>query len=172
MISVYREKKVFFMEGFMYQFHPQHNRLKEIVASGEIGEVKSVRVSLSFFLENQTENIRMNSSLGGGSLYDVGCYCIHAIRHLNGSEPVRVIASNRIHPVYQVDTCITGMLEVDNGITALFDAAMDRVKTETYELIGTKGMIEVKRAFTPHLFQSDGILVVTNENGEERSEHL
>ncbi|MCP3763653.1 hypothetical protein NLX67_14855 [Domibacillus sp. A3M-37] len=83
-----------------------------------------------------------------------------------------MIASNRIHPVYQVDTCITGMLELDNGITALFDAGMDRVKTETYELIDTKGMIEVKIALTTHLFQGDGILVVTNENGEERSEHL
>ncbi|MCP3763652.1 Gfo/Idh/MocA family oxidoreductase [Domibacillus sp. A3M-37] len=68
MISVCRENKVLFMEGFMYQFHPQHNRLKEIVATGEIGEVKSVRLGLSFFLENKNKNIRINSSLGGGSL--------------------------------------------------------------------------------------------------------
>lgn len=77
----------------MYQFHPQHQRVKEILISGEIGEVNIMKVSLSFYLENQNENIRMRPELGGGSLYDIGCYCIHSIRNILNTEPNRIFAS-------------------------------------------------------------------------------
>ncbi|MCJ7992512.1 hypothetical protein MUB15_31175 [Priestia sp. OVS21] len=48
----------------MYQFHPQHQRVKEIIASGEIGDVKTMKATLSSYLENQNGNIRMNGELG------------------------------------------------------------------------------------------------------------
>ncbi|OXS75058.1 Gfo/Idh/MocA family protein [Domibacillus enclensis] len=172
MLTVCIKNNVLFLEGFMYRFHPQHQRVREIIESGEIGEVKAMRVSLSFTLDDQADNIRTNPALGGGSLYDVGCYCIHAIRNLTRSEPMRVAASRSMHPVHKVDSTMTGMMEMENGVTALFDAAMDRMKTDKYELIGTNGMIEVERAFTPHLFAGEGVITVTNEKGEKRNESL
>lgn len=60
MIEVCKKNNVMFMEAFMYQFHPRHQRVKEIIASGEIGESKLMKVSLSFYLGNQVGNIRMN----------------------------------------------------------------------------------------------------------------
>ena len=105
MIEVCRKNSVMFMEGFMYQFHPQHKRVKEIIASGEIGEVKMMRASLSFFLEDQIGNIRMNQKLGGGSIYDVGCYCIHSIRNILDTEPKRVFASAQNDISNEVDIC-------------------------------------------------------------------
>lgn len=65
MIETCKKNNVMFMEGFMYQFHPQHQRVKEILTSGEIGKVKIMKVSLSFYLENHAENIRMRPDLGG-----------------------------------------------------------------------------------------------------------
>ncbi|WP_046179528.1 Gfo/Idh/MocA family protein [Domibacillus tundrae] len=172
MIDVCKENNVMFLEAFMYQFHPQHQRVKEIVASGEIGEVKSMRVSLSFFLGDQGENIRMNQALGGGALYDVGCYCVHSIRNLLGAEPARVFVSTQNDANNQVDLSAAGILEFDNGMTAVFDTAMNRTRTGEYELIGTKGTIRVPRAYIPHMFNGEGHVIVTNESGDYRTEHL
>lgn len=60
---------------------------------------------------------------------------------------------------------------MENGVTALFDAAMDRMKTDKYDLIGTHGMSEVGRAFIPHLFEGAGFIAVTNEKEEKRNEY-
>ncbi|MBM7654930.1 putative dehydrogenase [Neobacillus cucumis] len=56
----------------MYQFHPQHQRVRDIITSGEIGDVKLMRSSFSFYLESRDEKIRVDKIKGGGSIYDVG----------------------------------------------------------------------------------------------------
>src|SRR5699024_11387287 len=84
------------MEALMYQFHPQHQRVKDIIASGEIGEMKLIRANFSFLLEQLEGNIRMDRSLGGGSLYDIGCYCIHIIRYITNSEPIKCYSISKI----------------------------------------------------------------------------
>src|SRR5690625_2330163 len=70
------ENNVLFMEAFMYYFHPQHNRVKEIIDTGEIGEVTFMQAGFSFYLaeERRAHNIRMSGEKGGGSIYDIGCY--------------------------------------------------------------------------------------------------
>jgi xylose dehydrogenase (NAD/NADP) len=172
MIEVCKKNGVIFMEAFMYQFHPQHQRVKEIIASGEIGELKIMKVSLSFFLENQAGNIRMKTDLGGGSLYDVGCYCIHSIRNIIGAEPKRVFASSQKDPNGQVDMSVAGIMEFNNGITALFDAAMDRTRVDYYEIIGTNGSIRVPRAFVPQMYGGEAPIVIHTEDGIHREEKL
>ena len=170
MIEVCKKNSVMFMEGFMYQFHPQHKRVKEIIASGEIGEVKIMRVSLSFFLEDQIGNIRMNQKLGGGSIYDVGCYCIHSIRNILNTEPKRVFASTQNDISNQVDMSVTGIIELENGIIAEFDAAMDRTRVGQYEIIGTKGTVQAPRAFIPQ--NGNAHIVIVGESGNYRVEDL
>lgn len=172
MVDVCKKNEVKFMEAFMYQFHPQHQRVKEIIASGEIGKLKTMRVSLSFFLPDQDSNFRMKQELGGGSLYDVGCYCIHSIRNILGEEPNRVFATTKNDPNNQVDISVTGVMDFDEGLTATFDAAMDRTRVGHYELIGTKGSIQVVRAFTPQMFNGEGHIIVNEENGNYRVENI
>jgi xylose dehydrogenase (NAD/NADP) len=172
MIEVCKKNSVIFLEAFMYQFHPQHQRVKEILASGEIGELKIMRVSLSFYLENKNGNIRMNQELGGGSLYDLGCYCIHSIRNVLSSEPIRIFASAQKDPEGQVDMSVAGIMELNNGMTALFDAAMDRTRRDHYEIVGTKGSIQVPRAFVPHLSNGEARIVVNTKDGMYREEKL
>jgi predicted dehydrogenase len=172
MIEVCKKNSVLFMEAFMYQFHPQHQRVKDIIASGEIGELKIMKTSLSFYLEDQAGNIRVKPELGGGSLYDVGCYCIHSIRDVLSAEPSRVYASMKKNPDSHVDMSVVGVLDFDNGVTALFDAAMDRTRIDYYEIIGTKGSIRVPNAFVPHFNNGEAHIVINTEAGKYREEKL
>ncbi|MBG9813162.1 oxidoreductase [Bacillus endophyticus] len=171
-IETCKKNNVMFMEAFMYQFHPQHQRVKEILISGEIGEVNIMKVSLSFYLENQNENIRMRQELGGGSLYDVGCYCIHSIRNILNTEPNRIFASQQKDVKGQVDMSVVCFMELDNGMTAVFDAAMDRAQIDYYEIIGTKGSIRVPKAFIPQMYNGEAQIIVNTTDGAYREEKV
>src|SRR6266545_2154521 len=76
------------MEAFMYRHHPQTKKLQEVVAAGAIGELRHLRSSFSFTLDNP-EDVRLAPELDGGSLMDVGCYCLSISRLLAG-EPEQV----------------------------------------------------------------------------------
>ncbi len=160
MVQICREHNVKFMEGFMYQFHPQHERVKEIITSGEIGEVKLIRASHSYYMENRDTNIRMGKEMGGGSLYDVGCYAIHAIRNISQSEPTVVQAHAEKDPASGIDLSAHGYLHLANGITALFDCSFDMTRRQEYEVIGTKGTINVPFAFRPDFNGQIGLVIV------------
>ena len=171
MVEFCREKNVKFMEAFMYQFHPQHERVREIIKSGEIGEVKYMRASFSFFLAQHEGNIKMDPNKGGGSVYDVGCYAIHAIRNILNAEPVEVQVHANIDADYQVDTSAFGYMQMDNGVRAHFDCSFDMVFRAEYEVIGTEGQIKVPRAFRPDNHGGEGLIIVQKE-GVTREERI
>ncbi|WP_138419496.1 Gfo/Idh/MocA family protein [Aquibacillus sediminis] len=163
--------KVTFMEAFMYQFHPQHQLVKEWIQAGEIGDVAFARASFSFVL-NDGSNIRMNSDLGGGSLYDIGCYTIHSLRHVLDEEPTNVYASAKLHPELNVDTTVAGVLNFASGIRASFDCSFASIPRNEYEIIGSKGKIEVKGAYRPDQNEDgNGSVRLIKDNNEviERS---
>ncbi|MFD1064963.1 Gfo/Idh/MocA family protein [Oceanobacillus locisalsi] len=171
MMQVCEENNVIFMESFMYQFHPQHNRVKEVIHSGEIGEVKHMNSDLSFVLHSLEGNIRSDRNLGGGSLYDLGCYQIHAIRMILGEEPVRVFGMEQLYDSYDVDQAAAVTMEMESGLLASFNCSMNMAGRQTYEVVGTKGKITVSKAYVPH---EDGIgkLTVDREDGHHREEIL
>lgn len=168
MVAICDEYNVKFMEAFMYQFHPMNQRVRDIIASGEIGDTKIVRSSFSFFLSDRETNIRMKKEMGGGALYDVGCYCIHAIRNITGSEPLYLNASANIDPKTGVDLTTTVQMELENGVQATFDCSFDMYGGQYYEVVGTKGKITVPFAFRPDQ-NGDGLVKVEKPN-EERIE--
>lgn len=171
MVQVCESSNVKFMEAFMYQLHPQHARVKEIMASGEIGDIKLIRSSHSFYLENRTGDIRMDKSMGGGSIYDLGCYSIQAIRHLTGAEPVEVRVVSELDPDTGVDMLASAYLVLDNGMTAIFDCSFDMVSRNEYEVVGTKGTIKVPYAFRPDINAGMG-LVLVEASGITRQEKI
>ncbi|MGP4040748.1 Gfo/Idh/MocA family protein [Gracilibacillus sp. D59] len=148
MITACEKNSVVFMEAFMYQFHPQHQKVKQLIHEGVIGDVAFMRASFSFYLEDRS-NIRLNNDLGGGSMFDVGCYTLHAIRNILEQEPVSVHASAHYHPELKVDTTMTGTLTFANGIVTSFDSSFDCTPREQYEVVGSKGSITVTSAFRP-----------------------
>ena len=171
MVDFCRESNVKFMEAFMYQFHPQHERVREIIKSGEIGEIKFMRASFSFFLAQPEGNIKMDPEKGGGSLYDVGCYAIHSIRNILGAEPVEVDVHANVDSDYQVDTSAYGYMQMENGVHAHFDCSFDMAFRAEYEVIGTKGQIKVPRAFRPDNHGGEGLVIVQKE-GVTREEKI
>src|SRR3954462_10282243 len=77
-------------EAFMVRHHPQWRRAREIVASGRIGEARAVQTLFAYYLTDPG-NIRNRADIGGGGLYDVGCYAVSTARYIFGGEPERVI---------------------------------------------------------------------------------
>ncbi|RIW27094.1 gfo/Idh/MocA family oxidoreductase [Bacillus salacetis] len=166
---------VLFMEAFMYQFHPQHLRVKELIDKGAIGEVRHMHSVFTFKMnpEKNHQNIRLNKELGGGSVWDVGCYCIHSSRYILGQEPSEVYVKGSIHEEFGVDMKASGILSFENGVTASFESGFEQPMNDSYEISGTSGTIKVPSAYRPDRFPGGrASIVITDERGEEREEVL
>ncbi len=152
-----KKNKVKVMEGFMYRFHPQHARVKEIVDSGLIGDVLSARASFSFLMK-PARMYRINRRMadGGGALWDIGPYAIHSLRWCFDLEPKSVIAHAKLNE-HGADTVMSGVLDfgVDTEGRAKFghfDISFERSRKSEYEIIGTKGWVKCHAAW---VFQND-----------------
>ena len=141
-IDFCEDSGVFFMEAFMYQFHPQYDRIKTIISEGHIGEPKLIRSAFSFPLPDKA-NIRYSETLAGGSLMDVGCYCVHSARLIFDQEPVTVAAQAELEN--NVDTSMVGILNFPNGKVASFDVSFDAAPRQCMDIVGTEGVITVRR---------------------------
>jgi xylose dehydrogenase (NAD/NADP) len=135
------------MEAFMYRFHPQTERVLELIAQGAVGDLRSIRSTFSFRL-TRPDDIRWSAELGGGALMDVGCYCVNVSRTMAGAEPVEVQAWAVWGPS-GVDEQLAGTLRFDNGVLAQFDCSLTMDRHETYEVCGTQGGLRVPAAFLP-----------------------
>ncbi len=136
-----RQHNVTVMEGFMYRFHPQHARVQELINSGLIGEIRSVRASYSFMMR-PARMYRLAESVehGGGAFWDIGCYAIHSLRQFFNQPPVSVIAlSNYVES--GADMATSGVLDFGGGGFAHFDFSFARARRSEYQVIGTQGGI-------------------------------
>jgi D-xylose 1-dehydrogenase (NADP+, D-xylono-1,5-lactone-forming) len=145
-------KGVTVMEGFMYRFHPQHAKVKELIDSGLIGDVLSCKASFSFLMA-PSRMYRINRSManGGGAMWDVGPYAIHALRWCFGggdkpAEPTNVVAYGKLNE-HGADVVASGILDFgpDSQGRARFghfDVSFERGRKAEYELIGDKGWIK------------------------------
>jgi predicted dehydrogenase len=149
------------MEGFMYRFHPQHARVKEIVESGLIGDVLSCKASYSFLMRPaRMYRIASGVKEGGGAMWDIGPYAIHSLRWafgLNGGlEPKSVVAHAKLNEV-GADIVTSGVLDFGNDAEGRarfghFDISFERSRKSEYEIIGTKGWVKCHAAW---VFQND-----------------
>ena len=135
----------FLMEGFMYRHHPQTKRLVELVRDGEIGELRLIRAAFSFALK-ELGDVRMRPELGGGSLTDVGCYCVSGIRLLAG-EPDSVTAAQVVGST-GVDVRFAGTLAFPRDVLAHFDCAFDLPFRAELDVVGSDGVLHVEDPFT------------------------
>ena len=94
---------VHIMEAFMVRFHPQWLSVRERVQAGELGDVRSIQSYFSYF-NADANNIRNQADIGGGALYDIGCYPIVTARFLFGCEPLRAIALIDRDPEFKTDS--------------------------------------------------------------------
>lgn len=135
------------MEAFMYRFHPRTERVLKMIRDGSIGEIQQIRSSFTFPLDRE-EDIRWDPELGGGSLMDVGCYCVNISRALAGAEPVEVLAMANFRES-GVDEQMAGSLRFENELLAHFDCALNMERTQVYQVKGTEGHLRILEAFVP-----------------------
>jgi predicted dehydrogenase len=148
MIAAAEASDVLLAEAFMYKFHPQIERTLELLSSGEIGGVRSVHSSFTFMYEGEEDNYRWFPEMGGGSLYDVGCYTISASRLVFGEEPVSVFARAAMHPKHRVDVSAHMLLEFPGGRFAQCDCAFDAHFQSRLLVVGDRGTLSLERAFS------------------------
>ena len=125
-------------EAFMYRHNPQTGRLAELLRDGAIGELRVVRSCFSYSLYDH-DNIRLRTDVEGGSLMDVGCYCVSGSRLVAG-EPVSVFGRAYTGPS-GTDWVFTGSMGFPNDVTALFDCGTCLPERDELEAIGTEGSL-------------------------------
>ncbi len=131
------------MEAFMYKFHPQWIKIKEIIKNGDIGEVKSISTLFSYF-NKDGQNIRNQLEAGGGALMDIGCYCISFPRFVMDAEPLSVFGSVQNDAVFKTDYLTSGILNFDNKVVATFTCTTQAFPYQRCHIFGDKGHIEIE----------------------------
>lgn len=139
--------KVVVEEGFMYRHEPLTGRVTSMIRDGAVGEVRAIVSGFTFALETE-KNIRLDPSLGGGSLWDVGSYPVTYAQLIMGHEPKMVFGTAHRY-ASGVDEEFMGLLRFDEGATANIYAGF-RVAYRTWlEILGSEGALTVPNPFRP-----------------------
>jgi len=128
------------MEAFMYRHHPQTARLVELVRSGAIGRLRLVRASFSFNAVDPAD-VRLFTAMDGGSLMDVGCYCVSAARLLAG-EP-EVVSGAQVIGGDGIDITFTGWMRFPGHVLAHFDSGLVCDDRFDLEVVGEEASLYV-----------------------------
>jgi xylose dehydrogenase (NAD/NADP) len=126
-------------EGFMWRHHPQAQRLSELLGEGAIGAVRTIRASFGFTMTREGD-VRGIAALDGGSLMDVGCYCVSGARLVAGGDPTAVRAEQVLSPG-GVDVRMVGVLRFPGDVLAHFDCGLDVAPNHHLEVVGETGTL-------------------------------
>ena len=170
MIDAADKNGVKLMEAFMYRYTDRTRKVVETLRSGVLGEVKFVQASFRFLLANPA-SIKLQPALGGGALYDVGCYPINFAGLV--ADTVAAAAPGTVRPESVKVECVRGggvdmlfsaLLSYPGGLVAALHCGFNAHKRIGAEIVGTEGVLEIADTF----FDPPGALVLTR--GEERTE--
>jgi predicted dehydrogenase len=134
-------------EAFMYRHHAQTLKVQELIKDGSIGTLKLLRGSFSFLLDNEGD-IRLDLAMGGGSIWDVGCYPISYMRTVVGAEPKSVYGQQVTGPT-GIDDTFVGQLHFDNDIYGQFDSSFSIPFHAYMEFVGSEATLIVPEPFKP-----------------------
>jgi D-xylose 1-dehydrogenase (NADP+, D-xylono-1,5-lactone-forming) len=137
------------MEGFMYAFHPQFDRIQNILKSNILGEVNYAHSMFSFPIQ-PARFYRINRSIdnGGGALWDIGPYAIHSLRQCFKENPKKVIAHSKLNE-YGADISTSGMIDFGDDKSATFDISFERARRSEYEAFGLNGRVKCPVVWQP-----------------------
>jgi predicted dehydrogenase len=141
---------VVLLEAFPYLFQPQMLQIEQLVASGAIGELRSVFAAFGFSLSNPGD-FRLDAKLGGGALLDTGCYAVSFVRQIVGCRPSRVSAAARWQG--NVDQTLAATLEFESGVIAQINCSMATGLHRTALIAGSGGVIETE--YQNHTIRSE-----------------
>jgi predicted dehydrogenase len=142
--------KVCIAEAFMVRHHPQWDRVRTLLRSDRIGTPRAVQSVFSFYNDNPTD-IRNQPAIGGGALYDIGCYAIVTARYIFEAEPVRALALMDRDPQLGIDRTTSGLLDFGAGRQLSFTVSTQSSSHQHLTILGTRGRIELDIPFNaPH----------------------
>ncbi len=147
LVAFCHAKKIKLMDGFFWPHHPRTQEIKKYLLSGKLGQVERVNAAFTFTLPMDKANIRLQPGTAGGSLLDVGCYCVYGIRWAFGEEPVKVWAAARYEQ--RVDSAMSATLFFADGRMANFDCSFLHPYREWLEIVCTEGTITVPDMWIP-----------------------
>ncbi|HEX3658704.1 MAG TPA: Gfo/Idh/MocA family oxidoreductase [Pirellulales bacterium] len=164
MVDGCRRYGVLLMEAFMWRHHPRIGQVRQMLAAGELGELRLVKMDFSFQID--PADWRLDPARGGGALYDLGCYGINAARLFAGGEPESIHARAHLHSS-GVDMTLAMQLDFAGDITALLDCSFECPYRNRLELVGTRAAVELPGGVQPSA--APQIIVRKGAELEERS---
>ena len=130
------------LEAFMIRFHPQWARARDIIRSGELGEIRAINAVFTYF-NADPHNVRNQADIGGGGIMDIGCYPITAARYLFEAEPRRVVSLVERDPNFGTDRLASVMADFGNGRQLNFTCSTQTTPHQRVQVFGTKAKMEI-----------------------------
>jgi len=152
------------MEGFMYAFHPQFERLLDMIKSNILGEINYGHSMFSFPIQPARQyRINRPIKLGGGALWDIGPYAIHTLRQCFKENPIRVYAQSKLNE-HGADMSTTGMIDFGQNKRATFDISFECTRRSEVEVFGPSGRAKIPTIWQPE-DQKAKIIYATEKSG-------
>jgi predicted dehydrogenase len=163
MADAARTNGVVLQDGTMMRHHPQTRKLQELIAQGAIGDVRLVRGIFTFTL-TRPGDIRLDPSVGGGALWDVGSYCVNLMRTALGANPVEVqgwqVTNDR-----GADLSFTGQMRFPSGVVGQFFSSFQATPETQTDFLGSAGRIELDAPWANKLDVPAHLRVVRDRQG-------
>ena len=157
------KNKVKIMEGFMYAFHPQFDRIMNTIKSNILGDINYAHSMFSFPIQ-PARFYRINRSMenGGGALWDIGPYAIHTIRQCFKENPIRVKAIAKLND-HGADVSTSGLIDFGNSKRATFDISFECTRRSEFEAFGPLGRVKCPTVWQPEDKQAK--IIINTESG-------
>lgn len=149
MLAAAQETGMHLAEAFMYRHHPQTIKVKEMIESGILGDVRLIKGDFTFKIKDE-DDVRLSPELGGGSIWDIGCYPISYSRYIMGAEPLEVFGW-QMSGYSGVDEVFTGQMRFAGDIFAQFDSGFRSSYRSRIEIVGSEASMVIPRPFNPGL---------------------
>jgi xylose dehydrogenase (NAD/NADP) len=159
------QNRVVLQEAFAYQFHPQTHNVRRLVQDGAIGQVRALRAEFSFLL-SKTDDYRLDREMGGGALWDVGCYPVSLFRVVLDAEPLEASGWQWAGPT-GVDLGFAGQLRFPQDVFAQFFCSLGSTSHREFSISGSQGRIRLDHPWLHNLGESATIFV--DRSGDENS---
>jgi predicted dehydrogenase len=145
--AVSRDRQRVVAEAFMYRHEPLAARLREIVRGGALGSLRTIATGFTY-AQHRAADVRLDPALGGGSLWDIGCYAVGIARLIAGSEPTAAFGWAAIGPT-GVDDAFSGLLRFQDEVVASVHCGFRAAYRTWLDVAGSEAVLHVASPFKP-----------------------
>ena len=149
MMRAVENNRIKLMIAYRLHFEAANMKAVELIRSGKLGDPRFF--TSSFSMQVRPDNIRTDKEKGGGTLYDIGIYCINAARYLFGAEPTEVFAFSSANKkdkrFREIDEMTSALLRFPDDRLAVFTSSFGAADVASYRVVGTKGDVRLEQAY-------------------------